>query len=1052
MSSVVSVNWFFDDGSTSNNFNPKHYYKNSGTYNPIVYVETLNSLLSATTSINISPLIEESIFFETVPPPTFAGHINRYPFKVVITSKTTNDHYVDLSCIFSKSYKKTLNNKWSFLRPEYRFLDLNFKEIDKIKTIDTPIYSNGVIVGVSGYAEFYFVDDSFNSDLYIDGKPYTTIIAKLDTYKTPSKNDFEKINVLIDGYSNSKAITFHPYVFHFKKPEYLKITENGIFQHKSPKWSNIEQYLIINTDYKTILNDDILDGNPSNLKYNNSFYFNKDLPISENQSLTATVVGLSSYFTPKPEFKEFSDNFLSKGYYKGKFYLEKLSAENCYIQAFTNFEIPSVSSNYIYPFFWVSNPKAKQVCNFIYFQNQTITNSISTENLNKAYLKPINVPIVTYDDYLNTQTMRLTGYHGIYSVSVLPYPQYHAWLLDSEKSYLYRYSTNGNLLCSIDIKKIITDQKLGFLVDGYISPASMVLDSEKNIWITLYDTISTIKLNNRGEFLFATKPSIPYNIPPNVNLDWFKDIQKFESTFNSDGNNNFIEPTGIDSDTLDNVWVSYSNMMSSFLVKYSNTGNVLNTITLPVCSSPQEIVIDKQNNFWVLNYNHATQGIGSIEKRDTNGILLSSFSIRNPKHATVDSQQNLFFTFDYNKIGKIENSTGSLITTNVSSIDFENYEYDYWFDPSFNVDESLLEGIAVDFLNKVYVLNSLENQVYIYDQKNLSFIDRFYINPQGFESYIEDSDNQYSDYLEYNVLGKSLQAQGDWSGFKWVNKYGDQKLTDFNTSGFLNLSGRSNFLNFYLDSVYDVKKINENFKMANHIKDISMAPILINSNYLFDSFLSGIYDKGDEKIGEKSYEKISNFVINHSDIETCEIKNLNNFSEMLIGNQIENNYDIVYPEKIKKIVDLFSINDNLLFGNDEIKKYDTNYIKNNNPIDTTFYIVTAGDKFLIYDKNFKKTQIINTGKLYNQLNYNIQYLLTSLGLDQRDWRSRYDLYPIIEDLEVKKVENIIDWENLETNLSPKISTTYPNLYKDGGILETILTYHILKGLDYYTEE
>jgi hypothetical protein len=173
---------------------------------------------------------------------------------------------------------------------------------------------------------------------------------------------------------------------------------------------------------------------------------------------------------------------------------------------------------------------------------------------------------------------------------------------------------------------------------------------------------------------------------------------------------------------------------------------------------------------------------------------------------------------------------------------------------------------------------------------------------------------------------------------------------------------------------------------------------------------------------------------------------------MLIDNQLENNVDISYPEKIKKIVDLFSINDNLLFGDDEIKKYNKNYIKNNNPIDTTFYTVTAGDKFLIYDKNFKKTQTINTGKIYNQSYYNIQYLLTSLGFDKRDWRSRYELYPITEDLEVKRVENIIDWENLETTLSPKISTTYPNLYKDGGILETILTYHILKGLDYYTEE
>ena len=48
--------------------------------------------------------LNESIYFDYVPVPTFAGHLNRHPFRVVITSSNDNPHFVLLDSKFSKSY------------------------------------------------------------------------------------------------------------------------------------------------------------------------------------------------------------------------------------------------------------------------------------------------------------------------------------------------------------------------------------------------------------------------------------------------------------------------------------------------------------------------------------------------------------------------------------------------------------------------------------------------------------------------------------------------------------------------------------------------------------------------------------------------------------------------------------------------------------------------------------------------------------------------------------------------------------------------------------
>lgn len=1058
VSSIKAVKWSFDDGNEAfSSFETQHSYLTEGEYNPKVFVYTDSTMISATSSIKVVPFIDESIYFDIVPPPSFAGHFNRYPFEVHITSKITDPHYIDLSTMFSRSYKhQEIENKWSFLRPEWRFLDLDGNIVDRIKTEDTlikidddgNITENGTVVGVSGKAYFYFVDDIYNHDLSINNEYFTTIIATLDTTNVPAKIDYDKTKTYVAGFGNSKAVAIFPYQINPRIPNELKITENGIQPHLNPRWSDIVTPVLVNPIYGSEFPDEWIDGNGHSKIYKPVESFTKFFPISDEEiPLSLGLTNLTATYDPSDvKFVYEIDGYKSAGYYKGKFYTDSISALNAQITASVNLSLPNLSSIYIYPILWVSNPNAKTLNSVQYFRN-SFTDSLSTKNLNKAQIHTFEIDTVTPENY-TTMTMNITGFHGVYSMAVTPYPDYHVWASDSENNKLYRFSTNGKLLCSIDLQKIVTENRLGYLVDKQVSPASIVLDSQKNIWMTLYDSVSTLKFDSAGNFLFAIHPlsSLNYTIPPNINNGWYSDIQYFESSITEDGGNNFIEPTGIDSDISDNVWISYSSFLSAYAIKYNSSGIIQKVINFPLSSCPQEIVCDNQSNVWVLQSNILWGDMGKIEKFDTNGNKLSSFEIRHPNHASIDNKQNLWFTFDYDKIGKISNSNSNFVYITLSSKDIGNYNPDYWFDKSENIDDNIFEGICTDLRNNVYIINSIENQIYIIDQDTLEYKDRFMVNPQGMTQYLKYPDGYTEEF--YNPINKSLQAQGDWSGFRWINKYMANKSPYGQYPKSITITGSSLPLNYYIENPYSVYKINENFDLTQYIKNFSFIPVIENSTYLFEKFLPAIYGKeNSDDLGVKLYEKISNFLINHSDIDTCNLEQLYNLSEMVDMNS--DDFVLNYPENIKRLINLASINESVLWGNLNEKEINIpQLITNNDPIDTTYFMVTAGYPMVLKTKSLGTYRLIQTGPIYNQNIYSIVYLATSLGLDARDWRSDYEFYTADYWKSQSYMNNIIDWNNQLTNISPVLSSSVNDWSSDQGILETMFSYYLFKGLDF----
>ena len=591
--------------------------------------------------------------------------------------------------MFSRSYKhQETYNKWGFLRPEWRFLDIDGNIIDKIQTTDTVIKidgngntsNDGTIVGVSGRAEFYFIDDLYNFDLATNNEQFTTIIATLESDKVPAKDDFIKTQTVVPGYANSKTTTFFPYVFQARVPQALKISENGIQAHVNPKWSDVKTPVLVNPIFTTDFPDEWIDGIGNSVIYKPVEFFTKYFPIDDSEiPITINVSNLSSLFDPYDTKFIYKDdtNYKVSGYYKGSFITDTVSALDCIISASANIPLPVLSSIYVYPILWVSNPESKTMHTVQYFQQSNLS-AASSINMSKAQIHTFDIPVVDSSDYTNL-AMAVTGFHGVYSMAVTPFPDYHVWAADAEKNWIYKYATTGEMLCSISLRSIVQQNNLGYLVDQQVSPASIVLDSKKNIWVTLYDTVSTLKFDNQGNFLFATTPlsATGYSIPPNINPVWFNNTQSYPSSASETGDNNFIEPTGIDSDVNDNVWVSYSYFASGYVIKYDQNGLVLNTLSFPTCSCPQEIVCDRNNNVWIVLSDIIWGDYGKIQKYNSNGVLLSSFNgIRQPNNATIDPKQNLWFTFDYDKVGKIDITSGSMTMINLSSKQVSPYTPD----------------------------------------------------------------------------------------------------------------------------------------------------------------------------------------------------------------------------------------------------------------------------------------------------------------------------------------------------------------------------------------
>jgi hypothetical protein len=1087
LSSYNTFLWNFGDGSTSRNPNPSYTYSTPGSYTVTLNAyDNKGNHISVNSNLNVNYFLNESIIFDTVPPPSFAGHLNRYPFKINITSSSNEPHYINLGAQYSKSYQyQEPENNWSFLRPQWRFLDLSGNQIDQIKTNDTAIYtdangnlsSSGFFAGVTGTAEFYFIDDLYNNDLYASNQPYSTIIATLQTSALRSNNDSFNYDNNTPSYANSLAQVILPHIFLWREPDYLNITENGINQIPSIKFTNQNVPILLNFAVSSIYDRDyIKDGNGVTIANANEFIHYAPYNSSFNINVSASLINyqpypLSSQFDPSNIEFVYNDEygFDTSGYYKGSLYCYT-STFASHITGASHFPLPDLTSVFVNPILWVSNPEAGMFSTIQYTQGA-------------PYINSFNMPIVDPSKFNPTDTMPVSGFHGINAIASVPNPSYHAWLADSELNVLYRVNSIGQILCSIDLNAIINTNAisfsgvdLNFTVPNQCSPTCISLDSQQNLWVTLYDTPYAFKFDKFGNPIMTQgvdgNPIITHTILKGADpvSNWWND-----STSIYGGGETAINPSFIETDLDDNIWITYSNPFSSILAKYDTVGNYLTSINYPLCTCPQQLLCNNENNIWVVNCETVSNLKGYIEKRDTYGNLLSSFGpFSNINHLTIDMNQNIWFTYSYHYVATINNNTGQI--DNVNVIDYSNPSYSdiapNWFDPNNNTGETILEGITCDTLGRIFVLNSMENKIFVIDSNSLDIYENFLINPKGFVFSLSGINAPTE--VSYDRWSKSLQATGDWSGMRWANKYNTLQYT--NTAKYIDYNGvlskkiygnsasDNNYISFYSNNYYDLFKINENFDFAGQMKNISFQQVLNQSTFLYDNFLGSIFGKAPfdhDGLGIKSYEKTANYVSNISDIDTCNVNNLYDLSNSIDLNS--DDFRLDYPVSIQRLMDLLSINQSRLFGStlqDNDNFNDASQYSNFNrgeKLNTLTYTVTAGVPIVLKSKTLNSYRLIPTGAVNNSNFYSLNDLATSISLST-DWHVYYEFFQFTPMMNNIDVENIIDWNT--TNLNKQELLTYlksptaineviPNSIlgwtTNEGIMEFLFTYELYKG-------
>jgi hypothetical protein len=784
----------------------------------------------------IEEYLNDSIRFSKVPPPTYAGHLNRFPFEVEITSPINEPHVIDLYAQFSRSYP-TLDNptKYSFLRPEWKFLDLGRNVIKSIQTTNNrPIRVNefgeevstgGFIVGYKGIARFYFVDDWFNQDQVITKNQYTTLWATLRSNNIRNNKTTDNVDGVHPGHANNTAQAWCPYVTLWRKPDIIKFTRNGANPLPPVQFVGSDVPITFTLGYKnatvpdahnrqaSLQLADTIGGFAHYVPHNNT---NLLLDVNTN-SLNSP---LSTFLKPKEQpfikYKN-SDNLLSGGYYKAIY--ERPNSTTLTMSAKIVVPEPDLQANNFNPHIWILNPSVGEVnvAQYIYTTNPIInspqyfyTNSIRGYNeLFKENRIPINTvkknpnmdKVFLYKFKTEQKTLphvssvfdersHLTGLH---SIAALNAPTYHAWVSDVENDKIYRLTSDGRIYITIDLKNL--NYNFGTL--GKLIPHSMVVDKDLNLFVALAGSRHIIKIDDGGKLRAVLNTGNVVPVCVDVDID----------------NNIYI--SGINrNQTKQSTLLKYNNQLSTQLLSktYSNTflGNIL---------------VSPLGKVYVITNGHLDKNLNTIYNINSyiEELNINNFNViktHGPqsfiKHMTLDRFGSLYFNSSYNTVVKVAPNG----RTSVIAIQGDSPE---------DFSKTIIDGLNCNINDKIYVINSLDNKVTVLTL-NLEVENSFYINPTKVEFKL-DSDSQLQIPLEIiNSKKASLKANGDFTGWKWNYKFAFKTNKEEFT-----LVSRSQTLSFRQHNQFKFLAENESFDLGKYMYDYSFMKSLKESPFLYNN-------------------------------------------------------------------------------------------------------------------------------------------------------------------------------------------------------------------------
>jgi len=1057
--SKQNILWDFGDGTTSKTITASHYYELPGWYTVKCYIlgkEGAGYVDAFSQNILIHDYISDSLAIQGVNSKTDSGS-DQNPFKVyrfnslhthkILSSVgyTINLHS-DGNVAPILDMEKYNKDVWAHLKPSCRFESYEINQtmgtyeripVSKIQTDNNTdiyarvfnnklelcpaFYDGACLVGTSGSKVVYYIDDIPKDINIIEGEQPINIYASFDTKKfkdldSNGKNYPDNRYSILNNIYNSNG---HYIIIQKINSDHLTITSNGIDDDNNGNLIdsfNIYPQKFIGQKIPFVVK--IKDAFEKPSKYNNILQYNT------NSNLISAQIYLELRDKKNksvPNVKFYSNyGVLSTekygGYFKGYLIVDKpISDVHIYAKA-----VPSVSN---------STNKGYSVDT-----TYSLINSPQTYNIYNLSIR---------NDVKNKQrkiieqtTFSSNVLSGIYSSCVVSKRLndgssiYYAWMVDSDSDKILKYDILNNT--------VLYDQ---YVLPENSSPSDICSDRDGNVWVTLYDSVSTIRINNLSN-------QIDYIIKPSI-----------DNTVTID-HGNTVTPASIDTDTENNIWISYSNPTLSFIEKYKYDGTFLFKNILSPKLESTEIVTDLKGNAWGIGKDTTTntKKLSSyndrIYKIDKDGTSLIYYAGAGSLwNLTIDVLGNVWVTKNINEVMNINSNTGQIQTFRLNDKISDSYISD-------------LEGIACTTDNNIIIVDNTNKKLYYFDAN----IDKY-----GFLLQEVKIDTE----LSPDGTVPKIEAYGDWNGFKYINKFQKgRKPPD-------PIYGKSNTFNIYPsdEGEYEIRKVNENFDMKKQMKSYRFQEYLLNADSVFDGFMGtalGTLSSEPEELSKVIYEKISNFNDNLQNIDTCNIKALQSMYEMLDESFLTFN-DTSYnlPARLSRLVDIFSIKYSKLKGskdkfsdNFDDKGYNNKALRENNQeiyygfnkgdkLDFFTGILTAGNNIIAFEKYSETYRVLNTDILSSTIggiqyidNINRTYNLSSyhpnwgwsLILPDNYNNSQiplfYDFYEYLVAYSNIQTEGVINWNDPLNTIPDNIST----IEELDGIKEKMIYYSLVKGL------
>jgi hypothetical protein len=791
--------------------------------------------------------------------------LSSYGYTINLNVSGNNAPFLDIS-----KYEK---DKWGHLKPSSRFETFVLNQttekqertpVNSLKTDDNyelyvKLFKNELIfcnkndigscfAGTSGKKLFYYIDDLPRSINNIYETVAATIYASFDTSKLKISDDYKESEYsILNNISDSNSFSV---LIEQLNPRYVTITSNGIDEDGTGK--RIDTFNINlekSTNNKIPFVVRVKDVNEANLvtnsKYAPTFTLSQFPDILEGE----IYLELRNSRNQKIPNIEFYSNYgvLSSetfgGYFKG-YLISPDPQENVRIYANVGFEKTEaylIDTSYG----MIGEPQFQKIHNLT------------------VQIDPIDKTKKTLVDKIYD----IPGLSGIYSSCITTKrladasEESFAWIVDADREKIVKLNPNT--------MAVVYDK---FDIPSDSSPSNICSDKFGNVWVTLYDSISTIRINNLSNLVDRViTPSLPNRV---VNYE------------------NTITPASVDTDKQNNIWVSYSNQLSSFVEKYDTNGDFLFCKVFSPDYQNTELVTDLEGNAWCIIKDNKTNSRVLSAKNDQivkiseDGDNVTYYPIYGSLwNITIDPMGNVWSTRNRNEVVRI----------NTSFDTFENYYLQSKSSPLSSNYISDLEGIAATTDNNILVVDNVNRRLHYFNAD---------IDDYGF----------VSNYVEFTKMGSfdpmliqdKINGYGDWNGFRHINKY---CRISKNTS---KVDGTSNVFSIYDKSIgkYDIRKVNENFDPKQQITSYRFQDYLLESDKVFD-FIGeslGTLESDPNDLGKVVYEKIANFVSNVNSIDSCNIKTLKSMYDML-GEELQlySGAEVSFPAKIGRLMDMFSI-------------------------------------------------------------------------------------------------------------------------------------------------